>query len=111
MALVETLEPLQEILRIGAHRHPIQVEGNVGSKVRNLRVTRVWAFRRRLGTNGQKRPSQCGRFSLSAANSDKFQDGTERKNVATRIDFFRFGASLFRRHIAGGPHDRAVASY
>src|SRR6516165_1261648 len=111
MALVETPETLQEILRIGAHRQPIQIEGNVGSKLRNLGVTRVWGFRRRLGTNGQKRPGQWGRFSWSAANRDKFQEGTERKNVATHTDPFRFAASLFGSHIAWRAHDGAMASY
>src|SRR5215470_10695845 len=101
MALVETPETLQGILRIGADRQPIKVEGNVGSKLSNLGVTRIWAFGSRLGPYGQKWPRQCGRFPLSAADSDKFQECAERKNIAADVNFFRFPASLLGRHIAG----------
>src|SRR6266850_5904499 len=103
---------LKKTFPVGSDREPVQVPRNIQRELLDIGVAVRRRCRRRLRANGQQRFVETGRIRKGSyfwlAGEQESQHGTERIDVGARVQMFHIAARLFRRHVAGRAHHRAV---
>src|SRR5713226_3524754 len=115
VAPVKTPSLLKDTFPVGINRKPIQVARNIQGHLWNVGIAVCRSRRRGLCADSQQRfietaSSRTGGYFRTASEQEA-QERTEGINITSCVQVFHVAARLFRRHVSGRAHDRAVSGH
>src|ERR1700719_837053 len=112
---VKTPGLVKNALPVGADREPVQVSRNIQRHFLNAGIALRRSRSRRLCANGRQRFIEAASTRRGShfrlAGKQESQQRAERIDIAACVQMFYVPARLFRRHIPGRAHHRAVSCY